>query len=288
MKKSDSVISIFILAAAIYLSGCSSEIKFPSVNYSSSNEYHAGQVVWRDLVTPDPKLAAEFYKKVFGWTSKQAGTDDQPYWIFKSNGKPVAGMYKMSEARKNAGGEWIPYFSVNSFDDFISKSKTAGGNLIIKPNDLPGRGKVALLSDPQNAYFAIIRSSNGDPSFSEPPDNEFLWNELWSNDVGKSSEYYRTIFNSQIEERKDDARPYIILKNNGKPSSGIIKNPADKIRDHWIQYVRVSDVSVTEQKAKDAGAKIIIPADTSIRNGTVSVIIDPTGAPLALQKWPIE
>ena len=60
MKKSDSVISIFILAAAIYLSGCSSEIKFPSVNYSSSNEYHAGQVVWRDLVTPDPKLAAEF------------------------------------------------------------------------------------------------------------------------------------------------------------------------------------------------------------------------------------
>lgn len=288
MNKSNSVISIFIFAAVLYLTGCGSEIKFPSVNYSSSNEYHPGQVVWRDLVTPNPKLAAEFYNKVFGWTSKQAGTDDQPYWIFKSNGKPVAGMYKMSDAKKNAGGEWIPYFSVNSLEDFISKSKAAGGNLVIQLNELPGRGKVALLSDPQNAYFAIIRSSNGDPAFSDPPDYEFLWNELWSNDIIKSSEYYKTIFNSQIEDRKDDARPYIILKNNGKPSSGIIKNPAEKIRDHWIQYIRVSDVTGTEQKAKDAGAKIIIPADTSIRNGTVSVIIDPTGAPVALQKWPIE
>ena len=78
------------------------------------------------------------------------------------------------------------------------------------------------------------------------------------------------------------------MKNNGKLSSGIITNPVENVRSHWIQYVRVSDVKGTEQKAKNAGAKILIPADSTIRNGTVAVFVDPTGAPIAIQKWPIK
>ena len=288
MIKSKLHFTPLIIFVALFLSGCGSELQLPSINYSASKDYNPGQVVWRDLVSPNPKLAAEFYKKTFGWTVKQYGTEDQPYWIFKSNGKPVAGMYQMSESRKNAGGEWIPYFSVSSIDDFVTRSKSSGAGIALKQQEISGRGMIALLSDPQNAYFAIIKSSNGDPAKSDPLDYEFLWNELWSNNMDKSSEFYKKIFNSQIENRKDDERPYIILKNNNKNSSGIIKNPVENVRDHWIQYVRVSDVLSVEQKAKDAGAKILIPADTSIRNGTVSVFIDPTGAPIAIQKWPIE
>ncbi len=42
------------------------------------------------------------------------------------------------------------------------------------------------------------------------------------------------------------------------------------------------------QKAKDAGAKILLEPSGSVRNGTVAIILDPTNAPLALQKWPIK
>lgn len=288
MKKIFSGIFIFIIAATINFSGCSSQPEYPSINYSSTKEYNFGQVVWRDLVTPDPKKAAQFYKDIFGWTSSQVGTEDNPYWIFKSNGKPVGGMYLMSDAKKNAGGEWVPYFSVSSLNDLITKSKTAGGNLIIKPIEQPGRGNVALLTDNESAYFAIIKSVNGDPAPVEPGEFQFLWNELWSNDMQKSADYYKSIFNSQIEEKMDDARDYIIIKNNNKSSSGIIKNPVENVRTHWIQYVRVTDVKGIEKKAQDAGAKILIPVDSTIRNGTVTVIADPTGAPIAIQKWPIE
>ncbi len=288
MKKLFSGVSIFIIAAAINFSGCSSQPEYPSINYSSANEYNYGQVVWRDLVTPNPKLAAQFYKDVFGWTSSQVGTDDNPYWIFKSNGKPVGGMYLMSDAKKDAGGEWVPYFSVSSLNDFIAKSKADGGNVIVKPTELSGRGSVALLTDPQNAYFAIIKSKNGDPSTTDPMEFQFLWNEQWANDMQKSADYYKSIFNSQLEEKKDDERDYILLKNNGKLSCGIITNPVENVRSHWIQYVRVSDVKGIEKKAKDAGAKILIPADSTIRSGTVSVFVDPTGAPIAIQKWPIK
>ncbi len=291
MRKEPTVLSIFIIlimGAALYIPGCSSHPDFPSINYSSSKSFDYGQVVWRDLVTPDPKLAAEFYKNVFGWTANQITKEGNPYWIFKSNGKPVAGMYQMSDKNKNAGGLWIPYFSVSSLEDFIKKSSSGGSNVVVKPVELTGRGAVALLTDPQGAYFAVIKSANGDPAPAEPTDMGFLWNELWSNDIQSSADFYKMSFNSLLEERKDDERQYVIIKNNGKLSSGIIKNPAEDVKSNWVQYVKVPDVKLTEQKAKDSGGSIIIPVDSTIRNGTVSVFIDPTGAAIAIQKWPIK
>ncbi|HMS65610.1 MAG TPA: VOC family protein [Ignavibacteria bacterium] len=285
MKKSYSFITISIFTFMLLVSGCGSQLEYPSINNSGTKSYNYGQVVWRDLVTPDPKLAADFYKKVFGWTSIQVGTEDQQYWIFKNNGKPVGGMFLMSDKKKDVGGEWIQYYSVNSVEDIANKCKTDGGTIAIKPFEMPGRGNVALISDPQKALFAVIKSSNGDPSTQTIPDNEFLWSELWSNDTDNSESFYKKIFNSTIVNKKDDERSYIVLENNGKPSSGIIKNPAEKIKTNWVQYIRVSNVSSVEQKAKDAGGRIIIPSDSSIRNGTVCVIVDPTGAPFAIQKW---
>lgn len=286
MKLLFSVFSVFLISVALSFSGCSSQPDYPPINYSASKDYNFGQVVWRDLVSPNPKLASQFYKDVFGWTSTQTGSSDNPYWIFKSNGKPVGGMYQMSESKKNAGGEWVPYFSVNSLNDFIAKSKTAGGNVIVKPTELPGRGIVALLTDPQNAYFAIIKSMNGDPPYMQPPENNFLWSEQWANDMNKSADYYKNILNLKSEVKKDDNRDYILMQNNDKLCVGIIQNPVENVRTHWIQYVRVNDVKATEQKAKDAGAKILIPCDSTIRNGSVTVFADPTGAPIAAQKWP--
>ncbi len=282
------LVLLFTIVLAHLLTGCSSSPEYPSINNSSSKQYDYGQVVWRDLVTPNPKVAAEFYKNVFGWTSSQVGTEDHPYWIFKSNGKPVAGMYLMTEGKKGAGGEWIQYYSVSSLNDFVNKSRSGGGNLVVKPVEQPGRGMVALLTDPQGAYYAIIKSSNGDPVKSEPSDLDFLWSELWSNDMQKSADYYKNIFNSQLEDRTDDERPYIVIKNNNKLSSGIIKNPAENTRSNWVQYVRVTDPESIEQKVKNNGGKVIIPVDSTIRKGSVTVFVDPTGAPIAAQKWPIE
>lgn len=280
---------LFLTAVVIYLTGCSSKtVEFPSINYSGNKEYNSGQVVWRDLISPDPAKSIEFYKKVFGWTAVKSGTEEDPYWLFKLDGKPVAGMYQMKESGKKAGGEWVQYYSLSKQEDFVSKAKPLGAAQILKPVNIPGRGKVSLYTDPAGAYFALINSLNGDPNASEPKDFEFLWSELWSNDPDKSTVFYKDSFNFQTESKKDDNRDYIILKNNEKLVSGIIKNPAENVRDHWVQYVRVNDVREMEEKAKLAGAKILIPADVKIRKGTVSVFLDPTGAPIAVQKWPIE
>ncbi|MBV6479323.1 MAG: putative glyoxylase CFP32 [Ignavibacteria bacterium] len=280
---------LILLSAVIYLTGCSVKpVEFPSVNYSANKTHTPGQIVWRDLISPDPAKSIEFYSNVFGWTAVKSGSDEDPYWLFKLNGKPIAGMVQMKEERKRSGGEWVQYYSLNTQEDFYTRAKSLGASQIFKPLQIPGRGKVSLYTDPDGAYFALINSSNGDPEFTEPSDFQFLWSELWSNNTDKSSEFYKNAFNFQLEEKKDDTRNYIVLKNNDKLVSGIIKNPAENVRNHWLQYIRVSDVKSIEQKAISAGAKVIIPSDPKIRKGTVSVFIDPTGAPVGIQKWPIE
>lgn len=283
------LISFLFIACSFLMFNCSgSQYKYPSISQTETKQYNYGHVVWRDLVTPDPKRAAEFYSKVFGWQVENYSKDDNQYWVFKNNGKPVAGMFQMSSARKGESGEWVGSISVPSVKTSADFITSKGGNIIMQPFEMNGRGTVALVRDPQESVFALIHSSKGDPVLSEAKDNEWLWSENWSNNQEGSANFYKTLLNAQTEDKKDDKRDYIIILNNGSKTEGIIKNPVKNVRSHWMQYIRVSDVNKITKLAKDAGATILLEPDPDVRKGTVAIIIDPSGAPFAIQKWPID
>lgn len=55
--------------------------------------------------------------------------------------------------------------------------------------DMKGRGKAAIVRDPQAAMFGIIKTDHGDP---EPQTGvgEFIWTELWAEDPAAVSRFY--------------------------------------------------------------------------------------------------
>lgn len=278
---------IVLFISIAFLNGCSSTQKFPSVSETRTLTYNPGQVVWRDLITPDPKKASEFYRKVFGWTAERSGSDDMPYWIFKSNGKRIAGMFEMTEARPDAGGEWISYLSVPSVETAASKLTSAGGVVMKGPAEMEGRGMAALLSDPQKAVFAVIKSSGGDPPASrEALNNEWLWSELWANDPSAAGTFYRDFLSAELEQKEVDSILYRVVNKDGRRCLGIIQSPAQNVRSYWVQYIKVDDIEGTLKRAVESGAKVLIEPGENIRKGSVAVLMDPTGAPFAIQKWP--
>ena len=279
---------IFLLLLSVFLlEGCGSSQRFPSVSETNTLTYNPGQVVWRDLVSPDPKKSSEFYRKVFGWTVEMTGSEDLPYWTFRNHGKRVAGMFEMTEAKKNSGGEWISYVSVPSVDEAVELTGRSGGTVLREPVEMEGRGKAALLSDPQKAIFAVLTSASGDPSAAkEVMSNEWLWSELWSNNPDESENYYKKLLNAETESREVDSILYKLISKNGRRCMGIIKSPAKDTRSYWLQYIRVTDVEGTLQRAVDEGATVLIPPAKNIRNGSVAVLLDPGGAPFAIQVWP--
>lgn len=284
------LMSLMVSVLTLILSGCggSSNFKYPSITENATNQYRHGQIVWRDLVTPNPKKAAAFYQQVFGWQVQEINKDEQQYWLFKNNGKPIGGMYLMTEPRSGAGGEWVGSVSVASVDATANIAKAFGGSIEIKPFDMPGRGRTALIFDPQKAPLVLIHASGGDPPASDPQPNEWLWAENWANLADQSQNFYKSTFSSSVEEKMDDDRKYYILIHNGVKCAGIIKNPLENARSSWVQYIKVTDVKQTVQKAKEAGAKILLEPTESVRKGTVAILLDPTGAPVAIQEWPVK
>jgi uncharacterized protein len=61
---------------------------------------------------------------------------------------------------------------------------------------------------------------------------------------------------------------------------------ATDIQPNWLPYVRVDDPAAMGARAVALGGRILVAASPERRNGSLVVIADPSGAALALQKFP--
>ena len=50
----------------------------------------------------------------------------------------------------------------------------------------------------------------------------------------------------------------------------------------------MADAAAAAKKAEALGGRILLAPKPEVRNGTLAIVTDPSGAALALQKWPIE
>lgn len=64
----------------------------------------------------------------------------------------------------------------------------------------------------------------------------------------------------------------------------MLKHPNPDGPSAWLAYVEVEEVAVATQKAKSLGAEIMRDVTQVPGAGTLSIIIDSTGAALALWK----
>ena len=148
-------------------------------------------------------------------------------------------------------------------------------------------GRAAAIEDVSGAVVHLVASSNGDPpDVKEPPTNTWLWHELLSRDPAKSVDFYQTAFDFDVEVlTRDSERSYQVLWSTGAPRAGIIQNPFSDRVSAWIPYIRVEDPAAMAARAAELGGRVVIAPEDAIRKGTLAVVVDPSGAPLALQKW---
>jgi uncharacterized protein len=110
--------------------------------------------------------------------------------------------------------------------------------------------------------------------------NPFVHVELVTNDPAKAKEFYQGLFDWKLEDLP--GMDYTIINVGEGTGGGMMKNPMPEIPSHWLAYVLVDDVTAATKKAEALGA-VITKGVTEIPDyGSFSVIIDPTGAALAL------
>src|SRR5207302_9093182 len=113
---------------------------------------------WNKSATRDIKAATAFYTKVFPWTAK---TNDmgggQQYTEWQIDGKSIGGAMQMgSMYPPNVPSHWLVYFTVANTDDTVKRAQDLGAKVISPARDIP-QGRMAIVTDPQGATFAVIQ-----------------------------------------------------------------------------------------------------------------------------------
>jgi predicted enzyme related to lactoylglutathione lyase len=115
--------------------------------------------------------------------------------------------------------------------------------------------------------------------------NPFVHVELNTTDVDKAKSFYGKLFDWQLEDvPMGPSGTYTMIKPGAGTGGGILKHPVPGEPSSWLAYVGVEDVAASTQKAKSLGAKIMKDVTELPGVGWMSIIVDPTGATLALWK----
>ena len=109
--------------------------------------------------------------------------------------------------------------------------------------------------------------------------NPFVHVELMTSDLDKSKEFYQSLFDWRLETGPND---YTMIHVGEGTAGGMLKHPMPGQPSQWIAYVLVDDVAKSTEKARSLGATIVKGVTEVPGYGHFSVMIDPTGAALAM------
>ncbi len=129
---------------------------FPMPLHDSSKE---GEFCWNELMTSDTTAAFNFYSQIFGWKILQEmdmGAMGK-YRIYGVGEKQLGGMMTTPKGVPMPP-TWIFYAETSDLDAAIGRAKKKGATVMNGPMDVPGGGRIAQLTDPQGAVFALHQS----------------------------------------------------------------------------------------------------------------------------------
>jgi len=254
------------------------------------SEYPPGTFCWTDLSTSDQPAAKDFYGALFGWEAEDmpAGGDSL-YTMMRLGGKDVAAISSQPAQQRDAGVPpmWNSYVSVLSADATAERVRELGGTVHAAPFDVLEAGRMAVIQDPQGAFFEIweARMRFGAGLVNAP--GALVWNELSSPDIDASAAFYEALFGWSTEPFAGMRGRYLSVKNGEHSAAGIRGLIPAQAPPHWLVYFAAGDLERTLARVSELGGRSI-EGPIEIPVGRVGFAADPQGAVFALYEGELD
>jgi uncharacterized protein len=245
--------------------------------------YAPGTFCWVDLATTDQEAAKAFYARLLGWSY-----DDRPvgegivYSMARLRGRDVAAISPQPERMREAGAppSWMSYVSVQDADATAARARELGATLFAEPFDVFDAGRMAVISDPEGAVFALWQAGTqiGAGVVNEP--GTLSWNDLATRDPEGAQRFYGELFGWTF----DAAAPvYLTIRNGDRMNGGVrvMGQGEEQVPPHWLPYFAVEDLGASVALAGDAGGQALAPP-MEVPAGRFAALADPHGAAFAL------
>jgi predicted enzyme related to lactoylglutathione lyase len=281
--------SILVLLFSLGGLAASPAFELPPPSGSIGTEHHPGKMIWADLITPDLTVAESFYRGLFGWTFQRVHAGKSEYAVVLAGGRSIGGVLQRTvppgEHRQPA---WLTFIAVQDVDAARRIAMSHGAKSVSEPRTYAGRGRQAVLTDPEGAVFAILASAGGDPPDDLAEPGEWIWSALLAKDPAHSAGFYQRVFGYDVfDADSDDGSMHLVLSSDNYARSSVNTLPAGSARrhPHWLNFIRVIDAADTAKKAIALGGRILVEPHDDGPGGLWAVIADPAGAPIGVMEW---
>lgn len=121
-----------------------------------------GSLCWVELHTSDSGVTRSFYGPVFDWNAQDMPMEGMTYTVLSASGKGAdVGFGGVAQSRQPGEGSlWLPYFEVADCDASVARAQELGGRVTMPAASVEGVGRMAHLTDPAGAPFALITSAS--------------------------------------------------------------------------------------------------------------------------------
>ena len=251
-----------------------------------------GDFIWYELLTPDPQGSKVFYDSVVGWDIEPEPAGEMDYrMIRRSDGGNAGGVFRINDdmAAHGARPTWLGYMNVPDVDAATAAIERAGGKTLMA-TDIPGVGRIAMVTDPQGAPFYVMRPlpPPGDPDaqsdvFSPDAEQRVGWNELQTSDVEAARRFYGEQFGWVTDDFMDmgEMGKYRFISHRGQ-RIGAIFDVRNGQPPHFRFYFRVPSISAAKQVAEQKGGTILMGPHMVPTGDWIVIGSDPQGAEFAL------
>ena len=249
-----------------------------------------GDFIWYELLTSDIAGAKRFYDAVVGWNIQDKSDFPNDYrMIGRSDGKFAGGAMQLSEESKEHGARpcWLGYILVPDVDASVASISAEGGQVHMPAFDIPGVGRVAMVTDPQGAPFYIMKPQppGGDPDaksdvFSPTEAQRVRWNELSTTDQDGAIDFYKRQFgwNQEGAMPMGEMGDYRFIQANGVNIGAIMRKPPQRPVSVWSYYIGVDDIDRAIQAITEGGGQVL-NGPNEIPGGEFALnAMDPQGA----------
>lgn len=235
-----------------------------------------GTPAWAELVAPDLDAVRRFYGPLFGWTFDVGGPETGHYTTALLGGRPVAGITPTPPDTPDAAPGWTTHLATADVQARADRAVAAGAQVLLGPLSVMDMGSMALVTDPTGATFALWQSGTriGAEVVDEP--GAMIWNEQMSPQFAEALDFYRALFDYQVEDMSQPGFEYAAISTDTGPVGGIGGDTDSGRGARWEVTFAVRDTDAAVAHAIELGGQVHYPPQDS-PYGRIAGVTGPSG-----------
>ena len=244
--------------------------------------------IWYELMTNDTAAAEAFYRSVVGWQTKDAGMPGIAYTLLSAGDVQVGGVMALPPEALAAGARpgWIGYLGVADADASVASIRAAGGAVHRAPEDIPGIGRFAVVTDPHGAAFIVMQpfSDAQPPQPAAGTPGHVGWHELHAGDLDSAWAFYAAQFGWTRDQAVDmgPMGTYQLFATGGPAVGGMMTKTPDTPAPMWLYYFNVDGVDAAVARVTQGGGQLLMGPQQVPGGSWIAQCTDPQGGMFAL------